>query len=513
MESTFRGSDWYGAVVTKLTNLAPHPDPETTSLDITRVFAQGDDPNSGIPVVVKRGEFAVGDLVIYHGIDALVPTSTARFAFLDPKGRGRNHQLKARRLRGFYSEGLITPLRPIGDDGVEGLWMGGGRSEPVQLAEGQDLTVLLGITKYVTPADAEPASYKLTVPPTLETTIMACVHNLVRRPEAGPAWVWISKELIESAVKRGFCKVNEIEVRDSTVWVKAGDVVEIVIFPGEAPRGSRATGYLPTSYAESCPRNHLVPHYDLDPLHQWSSTLVEGEEVVAREKLHGCNARTFHDGERLWVGSRAQWKRRPTKPCSDCCPPDVKGEEGSLEALVEAPTCTSCSGDGKVFDPAGDTWWKAALKYKLDEKLKLVPGLVLFYEVYGWIQDLRYGHQQGDASIAVFDALIPPDTRVPNGYPLFGGDRWGETGSIFRSGWLDDDELRGLCTALELPMAPELYRGPWNDKVRELRNGPSTIAGANHTREGIVIRPARERIHPRLGRVVLKLVGEDFRLR
>jgi hypothetical protein len=36
------------------------------------------------------------------------------------------------------------------------------------------------------------------------------------------------------------------------------------------------------------------------------------------------------------------------------------------------------------------------------------------------------------------------------------------------------------------------------------------MAGADHLREGIVVKPKVERTHPEIGRVILKLHGSDF---
>jgi hypothetical protein len=74
-----------------------------------------------------------------------------------------------------------------------------------------------------------------------------------------------------------------------------------------------------------------------------------------------------------------------------------------------------------------------------------------------------------------------------------------------------------LCDVLELPEPPMLYRGPYDPAVvMPLRNGPSAWPGANHTREGFVVRPASiepEKVVPRIGRPVMKVVGEDYKLR
>lgn len=69
-------------------------------------------------VVVKRGQFAAGDRVVYFEIDTALPLSDERFAFLAPRGRATItvngverdvHVLKTARLRGVYSQGLVIP--------------------------------------------------------------------------------------------------------------------------------------------------------------------------------------------------------------------------------------------------------------------------------------------------------------------------------------------------------------------------------------------------------------------
>jgi hypothetical protein len=45
------------------------------------------------------------------------------------------------------------------------------------------------------------------------------------------------------------------------------------------------------------------------------------------------------------------------------------------------------------------------------------------------------------------------------------------------------------------------------EKMIELAEGPSLIPGANHLREGIVVKPVEERFHTAVGRVALKLVS------
>ena len=97
---------------------------------------------AGWQCVVKKGEFRVGDLAAYLEIDAVPPDREA-FAWLwQPKGqsgvkRPETFRIRTLRLRGTLSQGLLMPLVQAG--------LASG-------SEGDDLTEVLGITKYEPPA-------------------------------------------------------------------------------------------------------------------------------------------------------------------------------------------------------------------------------------------------------------------------------------------------------------------------------------------------------------------------
>jgi RNA ligase (TIGR02306 family) len=59
---------------------------------------------------------------------------------------------------------------------------------------------------------------------------------------------------------------------------------------------------------------------------------------------------------------------------------------------------------------------------------------------------------------------------------------------------------------------PLLYKGPYSkDIVLSLTNGKETISGKSlHIREGVVIKPEVDRIHPNAGRLALKSVSDDY---
>lgn len=85
----------------------------------------------GWSVVIKKGEFKVGDKVIYAEIDSVLPEK-AEFEFL----RARKFRIRTIKLRGQISQGICFPmtLLPTGEYEVD-----------------QDVTEIMGVQKYEPP--------------------------------------------------------------------------------------------------------------------------------------------------------------------------------------------------------------------------------------------------------------------------------------------------------------------------------------------------------------------------
>lgn len=88
----------------------------------------------GWQLVVKKGDFKVGDYCVYCEIDSMLPEK-AEYEFLRP----RKFRIKTVRLRGQISQGIAFPIHQIKE--LQGL----------ELQEGMDVTELLGIKKYEPP--------------------------------------------------------------------------------------------------------------------------------------------------------------------------------------------------------------------------------------------------------------------------------------------------------------------------------------------------------------------------
>lgn len=195
----------------------------------------------------------------------------------------------------------------------------------------------------------------------------------------------------------------------------------------------------------------FIPKYtEIDHFRRYSRLLLEGEGIVVTEKIHGCNARFCHDGDRLWVGSFGTFKAPGTS----------------------------------------NEWRRIAAALDLDATLKRFPGFVFYGEVYGWVQDLRYGHDPGRYSARFFDVY---DTS--------------------EGAYVDYHAAKSTIEAAYLEPVPVLYEGPYQgpEHIASLSAGKSTLA--DNIREGVVVRPITERFDDHIGRVILKFIGEDYLLR
>jgi len=200
----------------------------------------------------------------------------------------------------------------------------------------------------------------------------------------------------------------------------------------------------------------FVPEYtDIEHLRRYSHLFTPGEQVVVTEKIHGANGRwLYHDGA-FHAGSHHRWLK--------------EGE---------------------------NIWWKV-----LDENFRnwlehsFHEGLVAYGEVYGSVQDLRYGFGPGRVDVRLFDVF---DTR--------------------KGAYLDWSELSGIVNNASLiwgmKPAPTLWQMPFDlDNIINLAEQDSLVGGAGHVMEGVVVRPLKERYDPEVGRVILKLHSQRYLLR
>lgn len=103
----------------------------------------------GWKIVVKKGEFQVGQLAVYFEIDSWIPHQLAPFLSKGQEPREyegvKGERLRTIKLRGQISQGLLLPISEIDKHfEVPGHW-----------SEDEDLTEILGILKYEKPLPAQ----------------------------------------------------------------------------------------------------------------------------------------------------------------------------------------------------------------------------------------------------------------------------------------------------------------------------------------------------------------------
>lgn len=186
--------------------------------------------------------------------------------------------------------------------------------------------------------------------------------------------------------------------------------------------------------------------FDVENLKKFPAVIAPGEPVIVTEKIHGANARYLSADGIFYIGSRSNW----------------------LKPDVDHPWKRAAASDARI-----QAWCEAH------------PGIVLYGEIYGAVQSLKYGVKPGEVRFAAFAALAAGE-------------------------WQDTDFLLSDDT---LPTVPVVYRGPYDaDAIAALAEMDSTVPGAEpgHMREGVVVVPEHERRDDYIGRVALKLISNRY---
>lgn len=189
----------------------------------------------------------------------------------------------------------------------------------------------------------------------------------------------------------------------------------------------------------------FVPKYDIESYKkpEFQGFITAGTSVAVMEKLHGTN-------------TTVAWG---------------PGLEQDEEAFV-------CSRNFALKEDAGNLYWRAARRYQLIDALHVmrlayegehadsVESISLHGEIVG-VQDLTYGATKAEPKFYAFDVMVNGHF-VP--WPVF----------------------RELCQVAGVPVCPVLYEGPFDPtRLEEWAEGATTIPGATHIREGVVIRTAK----------------------
>ena len=141
----------------------------------------------GWKVVIKKGEFKVGDLAVYLEIDSWVPHELAPFltknASIPREYNGvKGERLRTVKLRGQVSQGLLLPFTA-----TMAIKIGAGPGALFDDYEGVDVTELLGIQKWEAPVSAQLAGQAKgtfptsLIPKTDQERIQNCFRDIQKK--------------------------------------------------------------------------------------------------------------------------------------------------------------------------------------------------------------------------------------------------------------------------------------------------------------------------------------------
>jgi len=214
--------------------------------------------------------------------------------------------------------------------------------------------------------------------------------------------------------------------------------------------------------------------YDIENIKSHPNVIKDGEDVVFTEKIHGTWACFGMVGHDYIVTS--------------------KGHSGKGFAFQ--------MGDVNKDNVYVKTFYELGIgKYLQTLRLLCgIPNVYILGEIYG-VQDLKYD-SSNKKGFRVFDIYMSHDN--------FQGDYMGYDDMIGQIGYMNN-----VFDGAHIGIVPELYRGPFSEgALRDHTDGRETVSGKEvNIREGLVVRPLKERRDDTIGRVLLKSVSEDYLLR
>jgi RNA ligase (TIGR02306 family) len=204
---------------------------------------------------------------------------------------------------------------------------------------------------------------------------------------------------------------------------------------------------------EIAPTTFSLFKYDLDGLAKYGYAFEDGEQVLITEKLEGENCTIVYAEDKLWVRSRNFFKR----------------------------------------DEPDSHWWDLPRRLDLENKLKLFPGLAIWFELYGGVRNWKY-------DCSVVDGRLQRNGRI---FDVF---------DTKRKKFLEWQAVEEISKQIGMDTVPVLYKGEWKTdrSLHHLAEGKSTIGSC--VREGFVMRSLPEAWHEKLGRKIIKLKGRDYKL-
>lgn len=260
-----------------------------------------------------------------------------------------------------------------------------------------------------------------------------------------------------------------IDIPDGKDWEVCYDCAEdLGIVKYEPPMRADA--------GDAAPNDPYFDKYtDIENIRNFPDVFQESEEVVVTEKVDGTSCRigigrnVSDDGQISFewkAGSRSLKRKKPTE---------------NIENSVYWHPYTLDNIRNMIEDIHSD-------------KTTSLKEVILYGEVYGRVRgghkSLHYG-KPNNLNFAAFDLKV--DGK-----------------------FVDYEVFKNICSMYDVPMVPHIITCSFDfDTLKGFSTGESILAKDNgmeepHMREGVVVKPIREREDPKCGRVILKMINDDY---
>lgn len=240
-----------------------------------------------------------------------------------------------------------------------------------------------------------------------------------------------------------------------------------------------------------------IPYFDLENFKKYNDIITSDDDIELTEKVHGTfcgfiyNTEVLHD-DVFDNGHMSAFSKK------------LGHDNLIFRKYIKVPKKWYIKLISKIFKSVqpytkvevnlNNVYVNQMLKYMNNIKhlhniLQKPKTLLIFGEIYGPIQDLKYGHNQ--PQFALFDICYISDSGDVN--------------------YIDPIYKQELAKETNIPIVPSLYTGKFDINIlNKFTIGKTVIGNNSHIREGVVIRLLKERKHDKIGRIILKSINPDY---
>ena len=301
------------------------------------------------------------------------------------------------------------------------------------------------------------------------------------------------KHLVVGQIKLGGEPSFGLVIPADPEWTEGLDVSKILGIEKFVPPARRVSM---KGQGKARIRKHENPEFhkftDIEHFKNYNKIFEEGEIVVVTEKIHGSNFRVGLSSSFLFriLGEEFHLRHFGKKWWNFAFSGNVligsRQVQRDFQGLTDHRPCSYRDWDSFEYHlPLKDS---RVIRCLLAEIFKFGRKTAILYgEIFGPKIQKGFDYGRTETDYAAFDMKIDGE-------------------------WVDANDFLDRQRTFRFKVVPLLYCGRFSKSILKHSEG-ETLAGGKHIREGCVIRPVRERIDPKLGRVILKVVGDGFTFR